>query len=249
MRARCALFLSLAFVLSGSFAPPAYAQEEAPAHHHKKGVHSPGGGGADEPGETEGEASGANQDGIVNWWSFDYGAAAKDPTHHDWPPPFGWALVNFVIFLFILAKILWQPLTRGWAERHDQIKGELDEATRLRKEAEAQLATYQQKVSNVDNEVQTLLKQLHADAEADRARIIANAESEAKRVREEADRQIKVEIERARIELRRETVAAALKAAETILKQNVREEDQRRLADKYVADLDRAAAQGKGGAA
>jgi F0F1-type ATP synthase membrane subunit b/b' len=153
------------------------------------------------------------------------------------------------VFLAILGKILWQPLTRGWAERHDQIKGELDEATRLRGEAAAQLAIYQQKVANVDSEVQTLLKQLHADAEADRARVIAAAEGEAKRVREEADRQIKVEIERARIELRRETVAAALKAAETILKSNVREEDQQRLAERYAADLDRAAAQSKQGGA
>ncbi len=216
--------------------------------HHQQGAHAPSAGGADEPGEAEG-SEGEAEEGLVNWWSFDYGEGATDPKHHDWPPPFGWALVNFVVFLFVLGKILWQPLTRGWAERHDQIKGELDEATRLRKEAEAQLATYQHKVANVDTEVQTLLKQLHADAEADRARIIASRRERSESACAKADRQIKVEIERARIELRRETVAAALKAAETILKQNVREEDQRRLADKYVADLDRAAAQGKGGAA
>lgn len=215
-------------------------EPEAVAHH------APAAGGADEPGESEGEEAGADQDRIVNWWSFDYGADAKDPAHHDWPPPFGWALVNFVVFLGILSKILWQPLRRGWVERHDGIRRELDDARRVHREAQEQLELYRRKVANVDGEVEALLKQLRADADADRARLLAAAAAEATRIREDADHQIKTEIERARLELRQETIAAALAAAERLLTQNVREEDQARLADRYAEDLAHATSTGGG---
>jgi F-type H+-transporting ATPase subunit b len=238
------ILLAAPLITLAQEAAPQAQHEGQPVSHRHRGSHGAGGGGADEPGQAEGEENAADADHIVNWWSFDYGASTKDPTHHDWPPPFGWALVNFLVFAAIISKILWQPIKQGWADKHDLIKGELDEATRLRKEAEAQLVSYQHKVANVDAEVQTLLKQLHVEAEADRARLIAAAELEAKRTREEADRQIKVEIERARIELRRETVAAALKAAESLLTQSVREEDQTRLAERYAADLDKASTRG-----
>jgi F-type H+-transporting ATPase subunit b len=189
-----------------------------------------------EHGEAHGEAH--EEEGIVNWWSWDYGATAKDPEHKHWPPPFGWALVNFGVFLYLLSRILWRPIKAGIVSRHDQIKGELDEATRLRKQAEAQLAEYAQKVKNVDQEVDALLAQLRTEAEGERARIVAAAETEARRLKAEADHQIKLEIARARAELQRETVEAALKAAEELLVRNVNAADQQKLAERYVGDLE-----------
>src|SRR4029079_12857353 len=105
------------------------------------------------PDEGEQASSPLEEQGITNWWSWDFGANAKDPSHHGWPPPFGWALVNFVIFLGILSRILWKPIAAGFVERHHKIKDELDEASRLRREAEAQLAEFQKKVANADDEV------------------------------------------------------------------------------------------------
>lgn len=189
--------------------------------------------------EGAGHEAHGEEEGIVNWWSWDYGATAKDPEHRGWPPPFGWALVNFGVFLYLLSRILWRPMKAGIVARHDQIKGELDEATRLRKQAEAQLAEYTQKVANAGQEVEALLVQLRKEADADRARIVAAAEAEARRLKEEADHQIKLEIARARAELRQETVEAALKAARELLVRNVNDADQKQLAERYLTDLER----------
>ncbi len=187
-----------------------------------------------EAGEHEHEA----EEGITNWWTWDSGPNATDPAHRKLPRPFGWALVNFGIFLYILSKILWKPLKAGWESRHVAVKSELDEASRLRKEAESQLAEFTRKVANADEEVNALLAQLRKEAEADRARIIRAAEAEAKRLRAEADRQIQVEIERARVELRRETVDAALKAAEALLTTRITADDQHKLSERYLAELE-----------
>jgi F-type H+-transporting ATPase subunit b len=212
---------------------PASALRDPLADEHPTEAHS-------REGEAVEAASGEGheEEGIVNWWSWDYGASAANPEHRGWPPPFGWALVNFVIFAAILSRVLWRPLKSGWVARHDQIKGELSEARRLREEAERQLAEYGKKVANADREVDELLATLRKEADADRARLVAAAQAEAARLKTDAERQIKVEIERARAELRRQAVTAAVAAAEEILRKNVNADDQRRLAEQYLGELD-----------
>jgi F-type H+-transporting ATPase subunit b len=226
----------IALMLALGTTLPALAQEPGVAKEGTSALHY-------ETPEDRAHEAGADE-GIVNWWSFDYGEKTKDASHKGWPPPFGWALVNFAVFLGVLSKILWKPLKDGWEKRHDTIKHELAEATRLRKAAEAQLAEYTKKVSHVDDEVNALLQQLRHDAELDRARIIEAAEHEAQRLKVEADRQIQVEIERARAELRKETVDAALKAAEQILRSHITADDQQRLAKAYVDGVEATRARG-----
>src|SRR5882724_8834983 len=136
------------------FAGPAFAQEGV-AQETKEGSKSPEGGayGAG-PDVNESESR-----GITNWWSWDYGATAKDPAHKGWPPPFGFALVNFGIFLLIMSRLAWKPLKQFMLDRHDQISNDLDAAASLRAEAEATLKQYESKIAGLDREIDTLLAQ------------------------------------------------------------------------------------------
>jgi ATP synthase F0 subunit b len=178
---------------------------------------------------------------IENWWSWDYGDHPKDPTHKGLPPPFGYALINFAIFFGIMYRLAAKPLKTFIADRHDRIAKDLDEAARLRQQAEAQLKEYERKVQNVDAEVDQLLKQINAEAEAEKARIIAAAEAQARKLKEDAQRQIEAEIARARGELRLAVVDAAVGAAENLVKTQIASDDQRKMAEKYVAELEHSA--------
>jgi F-type H+-transporting ATPase subunit b len=165
---------------------------------------------------------------ITNWWDW----------HNRHPPPFGYALVNFGIFAAILYKLAAKPLRTFVAERHDRIAKDLDEAARLCSAAEEQLREYERKVQNVDAEVDALLKQIHREAETEKARIIAAAEEQARALKREAEKQIQAEIGRAREELRRTMVDASVQTAEQLVKDQIGSDDQRRMAERYVADLE-----------
>jgi F-type H+-transporting ATPase subunit b len=223
-----------AVIVTGSGA--AVAQEGAPPPPHRRQTNeqSPEGG-AGMPGVDVDESEAG---GIINWWSFDYGSAAKDSTHKGWPPPFGFALVNFAIFLGIMSKLLWKPLQKMAAERSHGIAKSLDSATELHKKAEAQLKTFEAKVAGIDGEIETLLASIRKEAELEKARIIATAEADARRLKEDAERQIAAEIETARRELRRGVIEAAIAAAEAAVKQNIAADDQRKMAERYVADVE-----------
>ena len=214
----------LALALVGGLASFALAQEGPSPE-----------GGAGYPGADVGEEKGPV---IVNWWSWDYGPNAKDPSHKGWPPPFAYAIINFIIFAGVMWKLAAKPLKNFTAERHDRIAKDLDEAARLRQAAEQQLQEYQRKVQHVDAEVDQLLKQIQKEAETEKARIIAAAEEQARALKRDAERQIQAEIERARLELRRTVVEAAVGAAEKLVQSQIGSDDQRRMADRYVADVE-----------
>lgn len=83
-----------------------------------------------------------------------------------------WALIGLVLFIGLMVYIKVPGVVgRSLDKRADNIRGELDEAKRLREEAQALLAEYQKK---------------RKEAEAEAAALIAAAEREAALLTEEA---------------------------------------------------------------
>lgn len=176
------------------------------------------------------------------------GDAPLTPGHEEEPmsAPFVLMLLNFGILLVILAK-LGGPAARKAAEtRSDEIKGALDEAAKLRKQAAAKLDEYNGKLAASEAEMTTLLAGMRSDAEADKARILANAEKLAAAVKRDAELRIAAEIDRARTELAREVALAAAGAAEKLLREKTNATDHATLVDGFIRDVEAAALGRKG---
>jgi F-type H+-transporting ATPase subunit b len=177
----------------------------------------------------------------------EYGGAIGDsregPTGKDYDEeepmsaPFILALVNFALFLFILAKYGAPAARTMAAERHDQIKNALDEAAKLRGEAEAKLADYDKRISGLDAEIAKLVAGIRADAEADKARILKAADEQSATMKRDAELRIAAEIEYARAALRSEVTAAATKATEALLRDKLQPSDQEKLVSTFISDV------------
>jgi F-type H+-transporting ATPase subunit b len=107
--------------------------------------------------------------------------------------PHNWAALGFVTFLALVGKKAYVFLT-GWLDgRTGEIKQKLDEASRLRAEAETLLASYVKK---------------QKDAEREAEQILAQARTEAARMAEDAARALEVAVAR-RTELAKDRIARA----------------------------------------
>ena len=88
----------------------------------------------------------------------------------------------FLNFVLLMALLVWKgkPAAQKLAaERHDQIKTALDEAAKLRKQAQDKLSEYETKLKDADAEIKKLVDGIRTDAEADKARILANAANQS----------------------------------------------------------------------
>ena len=151
--------------------------------------------------------------------------------------PFIYMVLNFALLLFILMKFGGPAAKKSAADRHDQIKNALDEAAKLREQAAKKLGELETRVKDADAEIKKLVDGLRADAEADKARILANAERQAAQMKKEAEARINAEIELARAQLTREVTVAATKATEELLKKKMVPGDQQKLVSTFISDL------------
>ncbi|MDB4953078.1 MAG: H+transporting two-sector ATPase subunit [Myxococcales bacterium] len=159
--------------------------------------------------------------------------------------PFILMLVNFGILLIILGKYGGPVASKLARDRHDQIKTALDEAASLRKQAADKLAEYEKRIKDVDLEVKKLIDGIRADAESDKARILANADVQAALLKREAEQRIAAEIELARAQLKKEVTAAASAATEKLLREKVNQDDQTRLVSTFIAGISGDAKEGR----
>jgi F-type H+-transporting ATPase subunit b len=153
--------------------------------------------------------------------------------------PFGLLVFNFGILLLILYK--WGvPAARNIAEtRSDQIKTALDEAARLRDQARAKLDEYSTKLKAAEDEIAQLVTGMRKDAEAEKQRVIASAEAQAKAMQRDAEERISAEIARARLLLQREVAVAATTVAEQLLRERATAADQTVLVDRFISEVNR----------
>ncbi|MGE0870557.1 MAG: hypothetical protein AB7P03_18475 [Kofleriaceae bacterium] len=151
--------------------------------------------------------------------------------------PFVLMIVNFAIFLGLLAWKLRPAANTMAAERHDQIKNALEEAATLRQQAADKLSEYELKLRDADAEIARMVEGMRKDAEADKARILDNAEKQAAQMKRDAEQRIAAEIELARAVLTREVTSAATTATEKLLKDNLQPMDQAKLVASFINDV------------
>lgn len=159
------------------------------------------------------------------------------PTDEDPRVGFIFVLINFAILLYLLNRILFRPLMASNAKKSDAIREQLDKATEARTQAEALLTEYKSKLDRAGAEAQALIDATRKTAEAERVRLLDDARQEAQRIVDAATRTIERETRLAVRLLEGEVVDQALARAESMLRTQFSDDDQRRIIDKYVTQV------------
>lgn len=146
-------------------------------------------------------------------------------------------VVNFLAWLAIVFFLLRRPLTEFLKSRRQAVVEGLEESKRIRQEAEAKHAEYTERLAHLDEELEKLRKEMIQAGEAERDRIIAEAEARAARMRRDAQFLIDQQMKQLKADLTREAIEAAVKAAEEVLSAQTSPSDQQRLAKAYLSDL------------
>ncbi|WP_428265809.1 ATP synthase F0 subunit B [Haliangium sp.] len=156
-------------------------------------------------------------------------------------PPFLLLIVNFAIVVGILWWKARPPILRFVQGRHEGIKDAIEEADRLRAEARKKLDELNERLEEAEKEIAGMKDDIRKSAEAEKKRILADAEAQAEAVKADADKRIEAEISRARTILEREVVAAAVAAAESLIRDKATGDDMIRLTESFIGDVEKQA--------
>ncbi|HMK71326.1 MAG TPA: ATP F0F1 synthase subunit B [Xanthobacteraceae bacterium] len=129
-----------------------------------------------------------------------------------------WVAIAFVLFLALLVYLgAHRRVIGGIDQRRDRIKAELDEAVRLRQEAQAVLAEYERKGSEAESEAAAIIAGAKAEAERLAAEAKAKAEDFVARRTKMAETKIAQAEVQALADVRVAAADTAIAAAERIL--------------------------------
>ncbi len=223
MKKLATIFAALALAIAPvSFARASISmqpQTEELAPSHGKGTH---GEGAE---EEEGPP------GKVNWFD--------TQLVNNKQPSYALLLVNFAILLFIYYRFGKQPIAQALKARRDGIGKQIENAAQILKEAKSRSRKYRAQLDKVGDDAEKA-RQTNIDAGKGKAdQIVRDADEKAARIKREAEFLLEQEGKQTKIDLLRETVEKAAHEAEAMLKKSVTPEDQERLAQAFIDQLDR----------
>ncbi len=155
---------------------------------------------------------------------------------------FPWAvwitsLINFLIFFGLLYKFAARPISEFFKNRRERLIKDLDEARRLREEAEARLEEYTARLDALEDERKQLLEEYHEQGEREKKRIVEDAKRQVDKMRADAEVTIDQEVKKAIANLERQVVDMAVGMAETIARGKLDAAKQKALVDDYVSEL------------
>jgi F-type H+-transporting ATPase subunit b len=149
-----------------------------------------------------------------------------------------WVAVAFVVFLGGLVYLgVHEMMVKYIDQRRDRIKAELDEALRLKEEAQALLAQYQRKQREAEQEAAAIIAGAMAEAERLMAEAKTKMEEFIARRGKMAETKIAQAEAQALADVRAAAAEAAVSAAEKILSQIVKGEIADRLIVKGIDDV------------
>lgn len=149
-----------------------------------------------------------------------------------------WVAVAFFLFVGLLIYYKVPDLIgKALDDRADAIKAELDEARRLRTEAEALLAEYQSKTKSAEEEAKSIVEQARREAElltADTRKSLAEMLDRRTKLAEEKIARAEAQ---ALSDVRSTAIDTAIEAAQRVLRTRVGSDGSAQSIDQSIRDL------------
>lgn len=148
---------------------------------------------------------------------------------------------NAVLFFGFVGYKLRPIVSRGLSSRRDSMARQLEEARIKQEDAERRLAEYAHRLEHLEEEVERIVRSFEAEAKADAERMKAETERAIERLARENDFTIQQELRKAQKLIQEAGITATLEVAESLVKERITDADRRRLADQYIASLEKSA--------
>jgi F-type H+-transporting ATPase subunit b len=146
-------------------------------------------------------------------------------------------VVNFAILAGTLGYLLRSPLATYLRDRDAQIRTDLVQAAEMKQSAARQIEEIDHRMKALPAELEALRTQGAQEIASEEERIRAAAAAERDRLLEQARRDIDLQVKIAERQLVSHAAALAVGVATDRIKKSITDDDQKRLVDQYVKQL------------
>ena len=155
-----------------------------------------------------------------------------------------WTLLVFTVTMVILTKAVFPKIRVTLDQRAKAIAESIDAAERTRKEADALLVEYRERLQEARQQAEEIVERARQAAIAYEAEARTSAKSRGDLMLEQTRREIETESRRMMDEIMRDVADLTIMATERVTRKVLTSDDQRQLVEDVLADLDLSALAG-----
>jgi F-type H+-transporting ATPase subunit b len=149
-----------------------------------------------------------------------------------------WTLLAFGITLWVLNKLAFPKISEQLDKRQRAIEESIDTAERTKAEAEEILAEYRERLQAARTQAEEIVARARKAAEQHQDEALQGARVQREEMMDQTRRDIEAETRRAIQEIRNEVADLTVLATEKVTRKTLSEDDQRRLVEEALGELD-----------
>ncbi len=149
-----------------------------------------------------------------------------------------WTLLLFAISMYALAKLAFPRITAALDRRQRAIEESIDTAEETRRQADRLLQEYRERLHEARRQSDQIVERARRTAEVHEEKAQKEAVQRREEMMEKTRRDIEAETRRAIDAIRREVADLTLIATEKVTRRTLTEDDQRRLIEDALSELD-----------
>ena len=153
----------------------------------------------------------------------------------------GWTFLaqicNLMIQLVIFKKLLLNPVKKVIAERKAKADSQIADAEKLRTEAEAMKAEYEQNLQDARTEANQIVAAAQKTAAARSEELLGEARAQAAALKQKAEADIAQERKKAVNEVKDEIGGIAMEIASKVVEREISEKDHKDLIDEFIKNV------------
>jgi F-type H+-transporting ATPase subunit b len=149
-----------------------------------------------------------------------------------------WTLLLFGISMFVLWKLAFPRISAALDKRQHAIEESIDHAEQVRHEADEILAEYRERLKEARAQADEIVSRARRAGENHERQSEEDAKAKREQLLEQTRRDIATETRRAIQEIRHEVADLTVLATEKVTRKTLNEDDQRRLVEDALSELD-----------
>lgn len=149
-----------------------------------------------------------------------------------------WTLLAFVITMLVLRKLAFPRISAALEERAQRISRNIEESERVREEADELLAEYRQRLKEAREQAEDIVARAKRAGETARSEATEEGRAKREELVAAARKDIEAETRRSLEQIRKEVADLTVLATEKVARKSLTEDDQRRLVEEALNEVD-----------
>jgi F-type H+-transporting ATPase subunit b len=158
-----------------------------------------------------------------------------------------WTLALFLFTMWVLSKVAFPRIQEALDKRANAIRDNIEAAERQRRESDELLQEYRERLKEAREQAEDIVGRARKAAETAKAEAAEAGKERREELVAAARRDIEAETNRSLERIRKEVADLTVIATEKVARKSLDAEDQKRLVDEALAEVDFSALAGNGG--